>query len=154
MKKLEVLLLLSFILFVGCIHVVVNMDNVFSSLDKKEYNIEDEISINMYGKFLPEEFVTGGVVYISVTKNTEIVPFKVVSVSGLNDFSDNEYYDDFRYVINPKKGNDYLTSLDEFLTIKLKETGNYVLSLFFIISSSKQLQDVSKIINIPFTVTE
>ena len=108
----------------------------------------------MYGKFLPEEFVTGGVVYISVTKNTEIVPFKVVSVSGLNDFSDNEYYDDFRYVISPKKGNDYLTSLDEFLTIKLKETGNYVLSLFFIISSSKQLQDVSKIINIPFTVTE
>ena len=57
-------------------------------------------------------------------------------------------------MINPKKGNDYLTSLDEFLTIKLKETGNYVLSLFFIISSSKQLQDVSKIIDIPFTVTE
>ena len=62
MKKMKVYLFFLSILFISCIHIVVNMDNVCSSLDREEYNKSDEIKLNLYGEFLPEENVVGGVV--------------------------------------------------------------------------------------------
>ena len=155
MKKMKVYLFFLSILFISCIHIVVNMDNVCSSLDREEYNKSDEIKLNLYGEFLPEENVVGGVVYISLRKgDTETAQFKVLTTNDLKELSDNDYSDDFRCLINPEKNEKYITKFNKQLTINVKESGEYVFSILFIISSSKQLQDVSKIINIPFTVIE
>ena len=86
MKKMKVYLFFLSILFISCIHIVVNMDNVCSSLDKEEYNKSDEIKLNLYGEFLPEENVVGGVVYISLRKgDTETVQFKVLTTNDLKE---------------------------------------------------------------------
>ena len=143
----------------SCIFSPVNVDNIYCSLQKKSYKINEDIDVKISCEFSPQEYVEGIALYIFLQKDGEEgrFPFEITEITNSNikqqienDFFQNEYI----YFISQKNNSDVITSFNEHIRIQVSESGEYNLSLFFIVSGSKQLHGISKDIKIPFNVIE
>ena len=87
MKKYYLLSILSIcFLFSSCIFAPVNVDNIYCSLQKKSYKINEDIDVKISCEFTPEEYVVGIALYIFLQKDGEEgnFPFEVTEITNSN----------------------------------------------------------------------
>lgn len=177
MNKIKFLLVLIFsIIFTGCELFMlfvnfeegkVDMSSIYCEFDKKIYNVDEEINVQMYGNFLIEDCVIGGVCTVSVDKIFEDKKvsnsFEIIKINDADiciDNDDYEYFMDtnkemYRYEINPFDLEKYVTKFDRNLVIKIKESGEYILTFGIEVTSYNRISGSGvEFIKLPFTVTE
>lgn len=161
-KILNIIILFSAnLMFSSCIFKPINLDNIYSNINKEVFISSEDIKIKNGGTFSITEGVGGGAIVINIynINSKEREMFRVKKITENETFDNKkskinytDFVDEVIYYIKPNENEEYLSEFEHEIIISDVKQGSYILSVTVVMAAKNYPLEVSKDFETQFVV--